>query len=79
LFLFSSFFLSSEHRITLFFLPSVYVRNIRSGAVSLVMGPKTYMMAVDEILYQKELSSTVETLLLCAYLSFLPVVSHHSR
>ena len=34
------------------------------------MGPKTYMLGVDEILYQKELSSSVETLLLCAFLFF---------
>ena len=36
------------------------------------MGPKTYMLAVDEILYQKELSPSVETLLLCA-LRFIPL------
>lgn len=43
---------------------SIYVRNVRTGGVSIVMGPRSYLLGVDEILFEKELSPTVENLLL---------------
>lgn len=39
------------------------MRNIRSGAVRMVMGPQSFLLGVEEILYEKELSATVENLL----------------
>jgi len=41
----------------------IYVRNIQTGAVRVVMGPQCYMLGVEEILFEKELSPQVELLL----------------
>ena len=41
----------------------VYVRDIQSGRVRAVMGPQSYLLTAEEVLWEKELPPLVETLL----------------
>ena len=41
----------------------VYVRDVKSGKVRAVMGPQSYMLTAEEVLWEKELPELVETLL----------------